>query len=57
MAASVVAGIHKDIPAAQSAMGGGWEREYRPDHDRAAKYEALFKNYKKLGSFIEKEFS
>jgi L-ribulokinase len=57
MAASVVAGIHKDIPAAQSAMGGGWEREYRPDYERAAKYEELFKNYKKLGSFIEKELS
>lgn len=57
MAASVVAGIHKDIPAAQNAMGGGWEREYRPDYERAAKYEELFKNYKKLGSLIEKELS
>ncbi|HAM08833.1 MAG TPA: ribulokinase [Bacteroidales bacterium] len=57
MAASVVAGIHKDIPAAQNAMGGGWEREYRPDHDRAAKYEVLFNRYMKLGSIIEKGLS
>jgi L-ribulokinase len=55
MAASVVAGIHKDIPAAQKAMGGGFEKEYRPDPVRAKKYEALYKKYKKLGSFIEKE--
>jgi L-ribulokinase len=55
MAASVVAGIYKDIPEAQKNMGGGFEKEYRPDHARAQKYEALFMKYKKLGSFVEKE--
>jgi L-ribulokinase len=55
MAASVVAGVHNDIPAAQKAMGGGFEKEYRPNPERAKKYESLFKKYKKLGSFIEKE--
>jgi L-ribulokinase len=55
MAASVVAGIHKDISAAQKAMGGGFEKEYHPDPVRAKKYEALFMKYKKLGSFAEKE--
>ena len=55
MAASVVAGIHKNIPAAQKAMGGGFEKEYRPDPVRAKKYEILFSKYKKLGSFVEKE--
>jgi L-ribulokinase len=55
MAASVVAGIHKDIPAAQKAMGGGFEKEYKPNPVRAKKYEAIFLKYKKLGSFIEKE--
>ncbi len=39
MAASVVAGIHKDIPAAQKAMGSGFEKEYKPDPARAKKYE------------------
>ncbi len=53
MAASVVAGIHKDIPAAQTAMGGGYEKEYKPDPVRAAKYEALFKKYSNLGKLIE----
>jgi L-ribulokinase len=55
MAASVVAGIHKDIPSAQKAMGGGFEKEYHPDPVRAKKYETLFRKYKKLGTFIEKE--
>jgi L-ribulokinase len=55
MAASVVAGIHKDISAAQKAMGGGFEKEYKPNPVRAKKYETLFLKYKKLGSFIEKE--
>jgi L-ribulokinase len=53
MAASVVAGVHKDIPAAQKAMGGGFEKEYHPDPERAKKYETLFIKYKKLGSLIE----
>jgi L-ribulokinase len=56
MAASVVAGIHKDIPAAQNAMGGGSEKEYQPDPIRALKYELLFRKYKDLGSLIETGF-
>ncbi len=57
MAASVVAGIHPDIPAAQKAMGQGFEKEYLPDPDRAEKYNDLFIKYKKLGSFIENELT
>jgi len=53
MAASVVAGIHKDIPTAQEAMGGGFEKEYLPNPERAEKYETLFRKYKELGTFIE----
>jgi L-ribulokinase len=54
MAASVVAGVHKDIPSAQKAMGNGFEKEYHPDPLRAKKYETLFIKYKELGAFIEK---
>ena len=57
MAASVVAGIHKDIASAQYAMGSGFEKEYHPDPARAKKYETLFIKYKKLGSMIEKELN
>lgn len=54
MAASVMAGVHKDFAAAQKAMGGGFEKEYKPDPARAAKYDALYRKYRKLGEFIEK---
>jgi L-ribulokinase len=57
MAASVVAGIYKDIPAAQKAMGGGFEKEYKPVPARAKKYDELFKKYKELGSFIENQLT
>jgi len=55
MAASVVAGVYKDLPSAQQAMGGGFEKEYHPDPIRAKKYDTLFKKYKKLGIFIEND--
>lgn len=55
MAASVISGIHGDIPAAQKAMGSGFEKVYRPDPARAAKYDVIVKKYMKLGSFIENE--
>jgi L-ribulokinase len=57
MAASVVAGIYKDISAAQKAMGGGFEKEYKPDPARAKKYDELFKKYKTLGTFIENQLT
>jgi L-ribulokinase len=53
MTASVVAGIHKDIPTAQKIMGGGFEKEYYPDPIRAEKYERLFNKYRYLGKMIE----
>lgn len=54
MAASVVAGIYKDISAAQKEMGGGFEKEYYPNPEKAKKYDNLFRKYQQLGSFIEK---
>ena len=53
MAASVVAGIHSNISEAQKAMGGGFEKVYHPDPGRAAVYDSIYKNYKKVGAFIE----
>jgi L-ribulokinase len=55
MAASVVAGIYKDVPTAQKAMGGGFEKEYEPDPERAKRYNELYLKYKKLGAFVETE--
>jgi L-ribulokinase len=55
MAASVMAGVHRDFGEAQKAMGGGFEKEYKPNHLRAARYNDLYLKYKKLGSFVENE--
>jgi len=55
MAASVMAGVHKDFEAAQKAMGGGFEKEYKPNPKRAGRYNDLYLKYKKLGSFVENE--
>ena len=55
MAASVVAGIHADIASAQKAMGSGYEKEFKPDPVRSAKYNLMFEKYKALGRFIEGE--
>ena len=57
MAAAVAAGIYKNIEEAQENMGGGFEKEYKPDPVRAEKYDILYKDYKKFGSFIEKELT
>lgn len=57
MAAAVVAGVYKDIPEAQKAMGGGFEKEYFPDPVRAGKYEVLFRKYKELGKFVESKIN
>jgi L-ribulokinase len=55
MAAAVVAGIHRTIPDAQAAMGGGFETEYRPDPGMAQTYALLYERYKRFGRFIEEE--
>ncbi len=55
MAASVVAGIHGSIAEAQTAMGGGFEKEYRPDPGSADIYRVLYERYKRFGKFVESE--
>ena len=55
MAAAVVAGVHKSIPEAQKAMGGGFETEYHPDPAIVQIYSGLFERYKRFGQFIEGE--
>ncbi|MFC2090299.1 ribulokinase [Bacteroidota bacterium] len=53
MAASVVASVHANLPAAQKAMGGGFETAYHPDPERAAVYAKLYEKYRAFGKFIE----
>ncbi len=53
MAASVVAGIHPKLEVAQEKMGGGFEKEYYPDPQRAKVYDRIYQRYLALGKFIE----
>ena len=55
MFASVVAGVHPDIKAAQKAMGQGFSDEYKPDMARHEVYMKLYAKYQKLGKFTETE--
>jgi L-ribulokinase len=52
--AAVVAGVYKDVPAAQAAMASKVDAEYRPDPSKAAVYRSLYARYKAAGAFIEK---
>jgi L-ribulokinase len=57
MAASVVAGRFNSFETAQKSMGAGYEKEYIPDKQNAAKYDRLYQKYVKLGYFIENELT
>ncbi len=57
MCASVAAGIHPSMEAAQKAMGKGFEREYRPIAENVEKYRSLYIRYSELGGFIENKFT
>ena len=52
MAAAVAAGIYANTAEAQANMGGGIEKEYLPDPVNAAKYEALYEQYKQFGEWV-----
>lgn len=55
MFASVVAGVHSKVEDAQTAMGQGFESEYKPIAANVKVYEQIYRQYQKLGSFTEKE--
>lgn len=57
MAAAVASGIYKTTAEAQEKMGSGFETEYFPIPENAAKYQTLYEKYVKLGGFIEKELT
>ena len=55
MFAAVVAGIYPKVEDAQKAMGQGFEKEYFPNPENAAKYVNIYNKYLKIGTFTEKE--
>ena len=52
MFAAVAAGRYRDVEAAQKRMGSGFSTTYKPDRKRAAKYEALYRKYLRLGEAL-----
>lgn len=55
MFAATAAGLHATVEDAQRAMAPGTEARYRPDPARARLYDALYRDYIQLGSFVERE--
>ncbi len=53
MFASVAAGIHPDLAAAQAAIAPAVERTVQPDPARVPIYAALYERYLSLGRFME----
>ncbi|WP_437971239.1 ribulokinase [Sorangium sp. So ce260] len=57
MFAATAAGLHATVEDAQRAMSPGTEARYQPDPARARHYDALYRDYVALGSFVEREFT
>jgi L-ribulokinase len=55
MAAAVVGGLYPTVLDAQKAMGNGFETEYHPNAENAAKYQKLYEEYSHYGQIIEAE--
>ena len=55
MFAATAAGLYPHVGQAQQAMSAGTESVYRPDLDRAKRYDRIYKDYVALGSFVENE--
>ena len=55
MFAAVAGGEYPTVEEAISHMEAGFEREYRPDPERAAIYNTLYDRYLHLGEFAESE--
>ena len=57
MFAAVVGGFYASVPEAQAAMQPAIEAVILPDPDHVEVYNRLYQDYKKLGAFIEREFT
>ncbi|HEY9054268.1 MAG TPA: ribulokinase [Rectinemataceae bacterium] len=55
MFASLAAGLHPDMGAAQAAMASAVERRVEPLPEATAAYEGLYRAYNRLGGFVEAE--
>lgn len=52
MFAAVASGVHPDVKTAREKMGSGFDREYTPRPAYVEVYQKLYRNYQKLGNYI-----
>ena len=57
MYAATAAGIYPTVDDAIKAMGNGFDKTYEPQEKNKEVYAELYKNYSKLGSFVESEIN
>jgi len=55
MFAATAAGIYPNVEEAMAAMGGGFDKEYKPNKQNAELYEKRYRKYIELGKFVESE--
>ncbi|MEO6851984.1 MAG: ribulokinase, partial [Mucilaginibacter sp.] len=55
MFAATAAGIYPNVEEAMAAMGGGFDKEYFPDAQKADLYQKRYKKYAELGAYIEQK--
>jgi L-ribulokinase len=53
MFAATAAGVYAEVGQAQRAMSSGVAAVYRPDAERAKRYDRLYQDYLALGAFVE----
>lgn len=57
MFAATAAGVYSDVSIAMNKMGSGFSKTYTPNKKNAKLYDKLYKDYCKLGKFIEKNLT
>jgi len=55
MFAATAAGIYPNVEEAMAAMGGGFDKEYFPDPQKATLYQKRYQQYVGLGKYIEQK--
>lgn len=53
MFAATAAGIYPNVEEAMAAMGGGFDKEYFPDKQKATLYKQRHKKYADMGKYVE----
>lgn len=55
MFAATAAGIYPNVEEAMAAMGGGFDKEYLPDPQKASFYKKRYAQYRDFGKYIEQK--